>query len=112
MNNDQKTCRHCLKPKPRDAFGKHSYASDGLQSYCKECSNKYKKGDYLKRSVKHGSNDLEFTLSRNDLKLVVEILMEDHVKKIRRHMTLIFVGTVLFFVGLTFVRHLLERVQP
>ena len=112
MNNEQKTCRHCLKPKPRDAFGKHSYASDGLQSYCKECSNKYKKGDHLKRFAKNDSADLKMNVSKNDLKIIIETMMDDHSKKIRRNMTFIFVGTVLFFVGLTFVRHLLERVQP
>lgn len=36
-----KTCPRCTTEKPRAEFGANSARSDGLQTYCKDCTNAY-----------------------------------------------------------------------
>lgn len=38
---DEKECSRCAETKPRKAFGKRKASKDGLQYFCKECSNIY-----------------------------------------------------------------------
>jgi len=48
-----KTCSICKEDKPKDSFNKHSGRADGLQSHCRDCSNKQSKAYYKKNLVKH-----------------------------------------------------------
>ena len=37
-----KICTRCKKRKPLDSFGQRASASNGLNSWCKQCARKYK----------------------------------------------------------------------
>ena len=48
-----KRCSKCRKLKPLEDFGNNSHHLDGLQSYCKECGNKARRGKYKDVHKKH-----------------------------------------------------------
>lgn len=41
METKTKKCKHCQKEKPVTEFGRHKTSWDGLQPWCRECSNDY-----------------------------------------------------------------------
>ena len=45
-----KVCAKCGEEKPTSEYGKHPRNKDGLQSYCKACSNEHTKAYYRRHS--------------------------------------------------------------
>lgn len=54
-----KQCRHCKETKPNDQFNKATRSSDGLQSWCRECSKQYnnRRNATVKRRFKNGKHE-------------------------------------------------------
>lgn len=46
-----KMCTRCKEEKPLDAFGPHKGKLDGLQSWCRECTNKQGRKGYNKNRL-------------------------------------------------------------
>lgn len=43
MESNEKSCVRCHKLKPTSDFDRHCRNKDGLQAYCRECSNEYRR---------------------------------------------------------------------
>lgn len=45
-NPDPKWCHRCSTDKPRGEYAKNARRSDGLQQYCKDCHNAFKRAEF------------------------------------------------------------------
>lgn len=81
---ESKECSKCQRLLPHSAFNRNRSHGDGLQSYCKECSNKLASERYhsdeqarLRRQKRYKQRHIKISLYPTDSYYVDEELMDD-----------------------------------